>query len=244
MNFIAFCTSYWHDANHALSKAESLRDWHARMLHYFEPSYFFISCGTYSDPEFNPLEDDAVIVNSGMKLTKPYDVHYQHYSMCAFSAACWHAVSLPFQWDLMLTLDTDTIVGNVDFDSLLREFMDRPEILLSTRWMGLVDFGFSAWKREAAVRYLHYRRRPNIVEDKPGPLPLLQEEENQLIYAGLDWNPWPDVRSIRQDYGYRLDPPPDAEAANWPFIRFPTITARERFAAKTKLAKPFNHSKQ
>lgn len=240
MNFSAFITSYWHNEEEAKAKGPALRAWAKRMDLYFAPNYFFLACGTLSDPEFNPLPI-AVVVNSGVKFTKPYNVVDWQYSLCAFTAAMWHASQL-YDWDLLITLDQDMLVGAVNFDSLLREFMLRPEILLSTRWNNWIDFGFSAWKRDAVVKFLHQRKRPNLAE--PGEDVSFPELEFERIFKGVAWTPWHHYPSCRQDYGYRPDVPSDEEAMKWPFVRFPSPTLRDRYLAEnTAKAVPFNHNR-
>src|SRR2546423_364617 len=168
MRIIAFTTAHWNSVEEfeALWNPNSifgLSQWWDRVRMYFDPEEVFIACGTWSDPECCPLR----VVNSGVELTKSYDPRWWAYAGCAQTAA--HAYLLNRKdWDLAVELDQDCLVGAVDFDGLLREFMGRPELLVTPNWLGKPGGPFLAFKRDGVARWLHQRRRANLIEQSDG----------------------------------------------------------------------------
>lgn len=229
MKIIAFTTAHWHDEDHAKSQREHLEQWESVTRKLFNPNHLFIACGTYSNPEFCPV--DVAVVNSGIKYTKPYDIFYWHYAACAFTAGFAFALQSYSDWDFLVCYDHDTILGNVDLNALAKEFIERTEVLMSPAWCQSPDGSLSFWKPDAAAMFLHMRKRANLIEKKEGvPEPILVEHEWREIYEGRWWNPWPDIKGIRQEHGIVSEPVADTDAMAWPMVRLPSPEIRHHFS--------------
>ena len=232
----AFVTTHWNDAADAARKGEpplGLKLWHQRVQRYLSPEHCFLACGTWSEPSFSPLPIAVNVVNAGIPLGTPYNVWYTQLASCAFTAAMAYALRHSDKWDLLACLDTDILLGAVDFNMLIREFVHRSEIMLAQAWGSGIGGAFYVWKPAGAVRFLHGRLRANIIEP-----PMLLEDELAAIYKGCFWNPWPGCKTMRQDFGLS-DPRPDSEAMLWPFVGRPSPTIIAEYErTQTPLAKP------
>jgi len=251
MRIIAACTSYWHNqaefdaryngvwlnpvdpltGNHVLTLHPDykgrfgLRNWHESMQRLFSPIACVIACGTWSPPELSRFGSLVTVVNGGANPDHPHTNGWQ-YMGCALTALMAHLCNRR-DWDVCVFLEPDLLLGAVDWDALLREFLARPEEVMGPAWYA-VHCDFIAYKPRAALRYLHQRLRPNLSEapDADTALPWLDHEHHQLwAEPGLAWNPWPDVRTIRQDALWPASQwegcPTNVEVLTWPFVRMP-----------------------
>jgi len=229
MKILAFCTSWWDNPLEASQRGDGmygLKAWYARVQQFLGPCECFIACGTWSDPAYSPLSSWVQIINSGVTRTKPYEVVWWNYAGCAMTAALAYALNRN-DWDLLICLDTDVLIGAVDFPALLTEFVSRPELMLNQDWHGRPGGSFIVLKREGASLYQHGRLRGNLVE-KPDTLkypdwePILIEDEWGLIFKDRWWSPWPQFKTMRQDYGQDAEKyvKPE-ETMQWPFVRLP-----------------------
>ena len=245
MKVICFTMSYWDDEVQAQKAGELLLPWKKTVDKWLKPVHRFVSCGTWSEPSLSPLGADVPIINAGAVKDRPYDVIWHNYSGCAYGAAFHYALTMNY-WDLIAILDTETLIGNVDFDAVLNEFLKRPEIHLNQDWHGRPGGPLQVWKREGLSRWLNYRQRANFIP-KPEPVegvepepPMLLEDEMGIIYKDLWWNPWPEFPTLRQDCGEDSEKyvTPE-ETLKWPFIRKPHPSIVERYLAEqTPLARP------
>ena len=203
--------------------------WHERVRWLFGPIEVFLACGTWSDPQWSPIP----VVNSGVDYTKPYNPGRWSYAGCAQLAA--HAYLMNRRdWDLAVQLDYDCLVGAVDFEQLRVDFCNRPDVVLTPSWFGKPGGPLIIFKREGILRWLHHRRRANLVEDNL-PVPMELEDEMREIFDGAWWNPWPNNDNQRYEDGVK-----DDAAFNWQFVRSPSMTMRERYVAEqTSKTKPF-----
>ncbi len=263
LRIATYIESYWHNAEEALARCDGhtlerthdpltgvpnatrqkcyegrfgLREWHRNQVAWFNPALAFIVCGTWSDPDLCPL--NLPVINSGAEPTKPAVLPW-NYSSCAFSAAMFHLLNTK-DWDLAIHLTDDQLVGPIDWQALLTEFMDRPEEVLATKWYSRMDWPI-AMKRSAVIRFAHQRCRANLLYF-PFTEDAYLEEEQMALWGGCMkplmgafiapecaeprwWCPWPDLPTIRQDHGISGSPhPPDDEALEWPIVRLPTPT--------------------
>ena len=239
MRILAWTMAYWDSQEHADAQREALQACEARVMKYFRPIDYFLASGTWSDPDFNPLWS-MHIVNAGAPKTKPNDPWW-NYAACAITAAFAYALNRN-DWDLLVCHDTDCLIGAVDFNALFREFLDRPELLLSDDWNGRPG-SLIALKREGVARYQHQRLRPNLMDRVEGePDPMLIEDELGLIFKGAWLNPWPQFPTLRQDWGqdsatYVGEREPLEKA--WPFVRMPNPSIVEEYTrTQTSQAKP------
>jgi hypothetical protein len=197
-----------------------LKAWHGRVEYLFKPIHSFIACGTQSDPEFSPLGPEVAIVNAGIPVGESYDYRRRQYWMAAFTAASAYALNRN-DWDLLVFLDTDVLVGAVDFKSLLNDFTGRPEEILSPAWAETIGGPILALKRSGVVRFMHKRIQSNCVLDGASPDMMFGEDEMKAIYSGTWWNPWPNHSSMRQDYSVNPNDPNPMGFLNHPLIRQP-----------------------
>ena len=220
MRILNFVTSYWNSPEEANRKGEGqcgLTAWFDRTQKLFSPIHSFVACGTWSDPTCSPV---LPVIQSGLEYGRPYDHFWTQYAGAAYTAAFAYALNRQ-DWDLIVTLDTDALFGAVDFDALLRAFMDRAELLLTPDWHGRPGGPFIAWKREGAARWLHERRRANIIEEHAENLPLLIEDEMGEIFKGSWFCPW-QQETMRYDYGLPSQLTGDPfQVLEWPFVRLP-----------------------
>ena len=246
MRIICFTTSWWSSPEESQSKRHGLFGLHAcrdRALTYFSPIEFFVACGTFSDAKWSPFDATVPIINAGVVLDRPYEPIWWNYAGCALTAACAYLANRN-DWDLAVCLDTDTLLGNVDWDGVLREFLQRPEELLADDWYGRPGY-VVAWKPAGVSRYLHQRLRANLIEKPEGddvPLPILLEDEFGLMFAGKIWNVWPHLKTTRQDAGQESEQYVERREPidmAWPFVRLPHETiVKEYLGTQTSQAKP------
>ena len=233
MNIIAFTSSYWDDERSAKrpdlhDPLFGLRAWRDKVDYLFKPFHKFITCGTWSEPQFSPIGKDVEIINAGLPVGIPYH-HLRHqYCMGAFTSAMAHVLNRN-DWDFVVMLDTDCLIGAVDFPSLFKEFDQRPEIIVSNSWCGTPSGPFAIYKREACVRFLHHRLQGNCVLNESSPDLMLAEYEIGKIYEGLWWNPWPEINNVRQDYSVNPNDPSPMAFLHCPFIRQPHPAVIEEY---------------
>ena len=231
--------AYWDSKEHAESQRFALEQCEARVLKYFRPVDYFLASGTWSDMSFNPIWP-AHLINAGASKTRPNDPWW-NYAGCAITAAFAHALDRD-DWDLLVEHGTDFLVGAVDFDALFREFLARPELLLSENWHGRPG-SLIALKREGVARYQHQRLRPNLLQRVEGqPDPMLIEDELGKIFEGAWWNPWPQFSTLRQDFGQDSSQYVGGREPlekDWPFVRMPNPAIVEEYTrTQTSLARP------
>ena len=223
MKIIAWTTSFWNTEDEGVAAGSGLFgliEWHKRVQFLFHPEHVFVACGTYSDPKYSPLTEYVSVVNTGLDYGPPYDIWYRQYWMCAATSAMAYALNRR-DWDLMVFLDTDCLVGAVNFNQLLNEFVTRREIMVTCQWNGLPCGPFFAFKRQAACRFLHEKKHPGIIRENMTPKPPLGENIIAELYQGDWWNAWPEFPNVRQDYSVNPNDPEPMRSLYWPFIRQP-----------------------
>jgi hypothetical protein len=243
MRIFAFTMAWWQDHEHAWKQAKVLNQWFLDVQEYYRPVHVFVACGTWSDPIHSPLPRWVPIVNGGVTKDRPYDSVWWNYAGTALIAGLSHALTRS-DWDMLILHDTDMLVGAVDFDALLREFLERPETFLCSDWHGRPGGGsITVWKRQAAVKWINQRKRPNFIEHAEGdPNPILLEDEMGEIHKGEWWQPWSQFQTMRQDYGlesaqYVGEREPLEK--QWPFCRLPAPSIIAEYeATQTSRAKP------
>src|SRR5688500_7704629 len=186
MKILGWAMTYWNDpvsAKNQLPGPLGLAAWEFRMRQLFSPIALFLSSGTWSDPRSNPLIN-VPIVNAGAIYDGPYEGHYRSYPKCAFTAAMAFALNRN-DWDLLVMLDVDALLGDIDLNQLLREFAQRKEIMCCARtncsYANNPEGPLTLWKREGASRLLHYRQCPNLL-DRDEARRLTWDQECAYIY--------------------------------------------------------------
>jgi len=261
LRVVAACSSYWHsqaefDARYAgawLAEFDpltgnraitlhpdyngrfGLRNWHAEMQRLFTPVHTVIACGSWSDPAFAATAMPTVtVLNGGVPPDRPHSNGWQYFG-CAFTAlTAW--LCNRRDWDVCCFLEPDILLGAIDWNSLLTEFVTRPEEVAACMWCER-HCDIIALKPAGAARFLHQRLRPNLSTDEAL---MWIDDEIPAIFKDRAWNPWPFVKGIRQDFFHALSGhPPNAEVMTWPMIRQcdPAIIA-EYTRTQSSQAKP------
>lgn len=263
MRTICACTSYWHSRDEFNARYNGISDqlvdpltgniaytlnpayngyfglnkWRTNMLHLFDPVDCIIACGTWSDPSY--LGESVLwrVVNAGVNPTRPHSNGWQ-YMGCALTALMAHVCNRR-DWDILVLLEPDVLLGAVNWDSLLREFLERPEEVFGPAWYEH-HCDFIGFKPSAAARFLHQRIRPNLTEDESVPW---VDFELRDMFKGRAWNPWPHIRTIRQDFFHKESQwegcPDTSEVMTWPLVRMPDPAIIEQYlSTRTLLAKP------
>jgi len=215
MRILAWTMDYWNDEAHANrrnGKWDSLQEWATRMEHFFSPMELFLSSGTWSDPKWNPVPY-VKVVNAGAPNDKPYDFHCNHYGCCALAAAAFYALNRN-DWDYLVFLDTDSLIGDVNLPALFAEFGQRPETILAPGWLGGVGGPFVVWKRAGVCTLAHKRLYPNI---SVTPRPQIWERECRDMFGKDWWNPWPQHSTLDM----RHDSGGNPTFQDWPFVMHP-----------------------
>lgn len=225
MKIVAFTTSSWDDEWSAKREEIThplfgLEAWENRIDYLFKPFHKFLACGTWSDPKLSPLGSHVEVVNAGIPVGIEYNRHRYQYAMAAFTSAMAYLLNRD-DWDFVVYLDTDCLVGAVDFPSLFDEFEKRQEIVTTNSWCNTPSGPFALFKREACVRFLHHRIQGNCVLNNSSKDLTLAEFEIEKIFRGGWWNPWPQIESVRQDYSPKVNDPNPMAFMNCPFVRRP-----------------------
>jgi hypothetical protein len=240
MRLFVFTTSWWENHDHAWAQALTLNKWLRDVEYYFKPWHVFVACGTWSSPIHSPLPNHVPIINGGIKKNRPYNSVWWNYAGTAIGAALAYSLTR-CEWDALIMHDTDALIGAVDFDALLKEFIERPETFLCSQWHGRPGGGsITAWKPAAAVKWLNQRRRANFIERTPDtPQPMLLEDEMREIHKGEWWCPW-QLPTMRQDFGFESEVPEREPLEKaWPFVRLPNPAIVEEYMrTQTSRAKP------
>src|SRR5262245_57732974 len=150
MRIVCACTSYWNTREQCEARVNGvwlaetdpltaapqypihpdynglfgLRRWQSMVKRLFSPVDSLIACGSWSEPSFCPLEGVRVL-NGGADPSRPHSNGWQ-YMGCALTALMAHLCNRR-DWDVLVFLEADLLVGAVDWDALLREFVARPE---------------------------------------------------------------------------------------------------------------------
>lgn len=220
---IAFTTTHWCRESigspRIIDPVFGLGAWYRRVKYLFSPIHTFLACGNWSDPFMNPLPGVSV-VNAGLHSCIKYDLFRSQLCMAAYTAAMAYVLNRS-HWDLVVLLDTDCLVGAVDFPKLIDEFVRRPEIILTNSWNDAPAGPCVILKREGCVRLLHHRIQGNIVLGDSSPNLMLGEFEMKAIFEGKWWNPWPEIKTVRQDFYVNPNDPNPMAFLYCPFVRQP-----------------------
>lgn len=221
---IAWTAGWWRDAAHAQrfeGTWQGYRSWYDRVQRCFKPVGCFIASGSWSNPAFSPVPE-AVTVNAGVDWTKPFIYNRTNYSCMAVTAAMAFALNVVTDWDYLILVETDCLIGAIDIPALLAEFAERPQLVLSPSWAGAIGGPMVIWKPEGALRMLHHRPYVSFVDDDEPNIEELPETQWQRIMRGGTywWNPWPNQHTVRQEY-CEGEGCSNVDVMNWPVVARP-----------------------
>jgi hypothetical protein len=244
MKVIVAASSYWNSQEEFDSKYEGnsdhlsdpvlylvpdyqgkygLRWWKQRVDTWFHPDVTILTCGTWSDPKYSRFTD-VLVLNGGVDCNQPHTKNWA-YVGCAMTALCAYLCNRR-DWDLMLFVEPDYLLGAVDWKATIEEFMRRPEIVFGAPWGDLAS-DLMGWKPEACRRFLHCRLRPNLSTDTKL---MWIDNELDLMFHKDWWNPWPHIRTTRYDYGWEsTSKGPVEDTLAWPYIRLPHPSIIDRY---------------
>jgi len=222
MNVSVFCTTFWDNSpEKAELKRPELDYWTQRVKKALPDAFQFLSTGCCDNLELNPTK--LPCINSGAEKTKAYDVWNWSYFLCAFESALWFAWHNLRESEILIGWESNCWLNRqTNAIKLLDEFRANNASIMAPQYHGSPDFNFIAMKRSAIPKFQHHRRRGNLIESEAKA--ELAEIEMGEIFKRDWWNPWPEIVSIRQEYG--VPTPfhclPDSEAVRWPMIALPS----------------------
>jgi len=203
MKIAVFGVTHWDDEVGAATQEPVISEWERRVRAFIpQCTQIFLSTGSYSPPEFCPI--DVPVVQAEMYRGAPYSMrnNYFHYG---FKTGIWKKV-LDNDFDLLIHCQTTRFLGE-DMTNHITEFMNRDELLMAPRFSSLIgssiDVGFMCMKKQAALYYTATGRRQSFSLDE---INLNCEEEAYMMFNGSWYNPWLDIPTIRQlDISYCRD---------------------------------------
>ena len=225
MKTILFSSIHLQDKRHANFLSADLFNWQARALAFFDhPDIFIVERGERNG--LCPL--NCPIVFAGVPDTKPY--HCKDWSYGVAAGNCALSIVMQTSFDLAVSLTTDAILG-VDMKSICREFMDRPEVMAGPDWHGSPDTSLVLMKRAAVIDLLY-----SIPFRPLGANQLYYEHALALIFSGRYWNIWPNVPTVRHEYGTPEQfKGTDDEIIKWPMLVKTSPALAERYRNEHKI---------
>jgi len=207
VNILVYGVTYWDTEEDINSRKEQHLEWYRRVQKFIpENKEIFITAGSYSPPEYNPLP--CKLYQAPLFRPLPYskqNCYFRH----GFLTGIWKSLIDYRDIDLIVHCQTRHFLG-IDLTQYLEEFLQRDELLMSINFTGDnnclqgIDVGFMVMKPAGALLYTIRNYRQTCDEDMNC---LNCEEEALEIYKDLWWNPWPDIPTFKQiDWIYREEP--------------------------------------
>lgn len=223
MKIAVYSLTYWYTEAEAQSKKTELENWLSSIDNSIKPDYVFLVSGTYSDPSFNPLPG-IPLINTGIAKTHGNDFLYWSYANLAHTFGIYNAL-INTDCDVCAQFSTDSVI-NINYRPILEEFMKRPELVCAPGWHYWIEDAAIFYKREGMLKYVSQRRRPCMMEPSDNKTIMTTESEAKEIFDGRWWNPWPEFRTLRQEYGYaqqypdtfHMFPSEQVIAEDWPLV--------------------------
>lgn len=253
MKIIVATMSHWDDQRNADVWKGSLNlmlSCCRRFVPPYETIRPIITCGTWSEPSLCPIAAEVIncqCTRNEHNVQAPdglwhSDEMYNCLTFPAFNGALWYALLAKWPWDLLMWIyHKNTLIGQ-DLGPVLEQFMAHKEILMAPSiWRKWPDLSLSFWKKEAVVKYLNCRYRPNLIRfpDVPKECHMLFENEVGLIFRDDWWNPWPEITNFRMDghierFGTNNpNPITKEEVLMWPGVTgMPEVWLADYLAAK------------
>jgi hypothetical protein len=220
MNVLVYGVTNWDDKSHADSESKVLHEWYDRTSSFVNYNDIFLSTGTYSDPEFNPL--DIPVIQNNLPKTEEYGRGWNYFRN-GFVTGIWSALFRD-DWDILLHNQCRILLGE-DMNKHLEAFMDSPELIMAPKFSNVaclaVEIGFLAMKREAALRVVTQSRRPSLYHDDHAVVNC--EDEIYQLFSDSWYDPF-DIRTTRKrDWNWPEESPYHLEMEE--FLSLPLISA-------------------
>lgn len=153
-------------------------------------------------------------ITAGIPDSLPYHCKDFSYGVAAFHAGLHYVIQRKFE--LCVFLFADAVLG-VPLDDIAAEFMSRPEAICGPQWHGSIDTQLMLLKKEAIIDLLY--SIPFVPLCKAGSNHMYYEHALSLVFHGRWWNPWPAVRTVRQEWGTpELFQGSESEMMAWPIL--------------------------
>jgi len=230
MKVILFSSIHFLGKDHNYPLFCDVNDWQARAVTAFDeqPRIFIIERGSYT---INPFPIECELIYARIPDSKPYHCKNWSYGVAAFHSGLHYVMQQEF--DLCVFLFTDTVLG-VPLQGIADEFMTRPEAICGPQWHDRLDTNCMLLKPEAINNILY--SVPFMPLAKLGPNLLYYESALSLIFAGRWWNPWPEIRTIRQEYGTpEVFKGKESEMMDWPMLTKASPDVTRNYRAKHPL---------
>jgi hypothetical protein len=224
MKIIVFGVGNWDSKAQSDALKPSYEEWRNRVRYFCGDPEMFISTGTYSDPNFNPL--NIPLVQNGITKTRPYSKNWNYFKN-GFNTGCWNAL-INKEFDILLHVQCRTLLGE-DLTTNLHNFMDSTKQIMAPRWISKtkkiknsVEVGMMAMKPDAVRIITSFGIRPAF-----SPIGQLNCETEALELFSDSWyNPYQSINSIRKrDTGLGKDSEYDVPRDE--FLSLPMIAAQK-----------------
>jgi hypothetical protein len=196
MKIIVFGVTNWESQAEATYQSKHLQEWYERIKKFIpQASKIFLTTGTYSNPEFNPL--DCPLYQAPFIKTEPYSKN-KNYFRHGFMTGIWHTLLNYSDVDLLIHCQTRNLIGE-DLTPYINNFLERDEIIMAPKFSSLmgssIDVSLVFLKPPAILFYSIGGYRQSIDTRKKV---LNCEEEAFLMFQNSWYNPWNKILTIRQ----------------------------------------------
>ena len=220
MNVLVYGVTNWDNKSQAERQTKSLTEWYNRTTKYVDYSDIFLTSGSYSDPEYNPL--DVPLIQNGLQHTRDYGRGWNYFRN-GFITGIWYAL-FKQDWDVLLHNQCRMFLGE-DMNDKLERFHDRPELIMAPKFSNIacvaVEVGCVAMKREAAVKIISESRRPSLSYDDYSVMNC--EDELLDIFEDSWYDPF-NIRTTRKKDWNWPEPSP-FHLGTKEFLDLPIISA-------------------
>jgi len=189
MRILLFSSIHIQDRAQADSLSSDLTDWKRRCESAFKipPNMFLVERG-----EYQPTTLSLPVISAHIPDSKPYHCKDWSYGVAAGHVGLHYAMQQPF--DLCIIFATDAILG-VPLQDIAEEFMTRSEIAAGPLWHGSPDTHLILLKKQGVIDMLY-----SIPFTPLGANRIYFEHALSIAFHGRWWNPWPEIKTVRQEY--------------------------------------------
>jgi len=167
MKVVVYGVVHWDSEKHAKEQRSDLIEWYTRVKKFIPCDDIFLTAGTYSNPQFNPLP--IPIINNGIKYTNEYSIEWNYFRN-GFMTGIWHA-SMNLDFDILFHVQCRNLIGE-DLSPYLENFYNREEIMMAPQWKAsrwgiTVEVSLMAMKNDAVKKYVGGGLRPSLALYSP-----------------------------------------------------------------------------
>ena len=182
----------------------NLKEWYERTNAYIKYDDIFLTTGTYSDPQYNPLP--IPLIQNGLQKTRPYGKGWSYFRN-GFVTGLWYCI---FQdnCDILIHNQTRMLIGE-DMNQHIEDFYNSDKLIMAPRFTNIactaVEVGFLCMKREAVIKIVSQPLRPSLCETDD-----IMNNEDEIYYLFKDswYDPFFNIRTTRKrDWNYPLESP-------------------------------------